>query len=255
MRRSAFQQLAQLERGHWWFRGRRALFIPMLRQELAEIRPRRILDLGAGTGGWLGDLFGLGDRLYFTELDHQAAGLAQARNRAQGMRAKVEQIPIQSNSIGVACLFDVLEHVNEDQLALAECWRILEPGGVMVISVPAHPWLYSRNDEVAGHFRRYTRGELKQKIHAAGFNIKRCTFVNSLLFPPIALVVLASKLLQKLWPRAMKDNHTNLSWPMPAWVNSMLFRMFRSELGLLRHGQLPFGHSLFLIAEKPGEEA
>jgi SAM-dependent methyltransferase len=253
MKPKAFTQFAELERDHWWFRGRRALYIPMILQHLEGRKPKRALDLGAGVGGWLESLGAIVQELYFSEIDSNAAQLAQKRGQARGIRASVEHLPLQASSADLLSLFDVLEHIQNDALALSEAHRVLEPGGLLVLSVPAHPWLFSRNDLVAGHVRRYTRSQLMTQVEKAGFRIERCTFVNSLLFPLITLLVLASKALQKLSPGSMDDDHTNLSWPMPRWLNSALFWIFRSELAWLKHAQLPFGHSLFLIGVKDAD--
>ena len=250
MDKFAFDQFARLENAHWWFRGRRAVYMTLLRSALGETKPRRVLDLGAGVGGFPKDLGEIGDRLFFTEYDRSAAQLCSTRFAAQGVRAQAQQLPFAAGSMGLISLFDVLEHITDDERALSEIQRVLEPGGLMVLSVPAHAWLYSRNDEVAGHVRRYSRTALMKRVREGGFRIRRCTYANTLLFPAIATIVLAEKALSSIWPSAIDEKHTNLSLRLPAWADRLLFRVFKSELLLSRKLDLPLGHSLFLVAEK-----
>lgn len=250
MKSAAFEQFTRLEREHWWFRGRRAVYLQLLEDALGGSRPRRILDVGSGVGGFLPELAQLGEQLLFTEFDAQATRIAAGRNAARGLQARAEALPLARNCVDLACLFDVIEHVEDDVQALREARRVLAPGGKLILSVPAHAWLYSRNDEVAGHVRRYSRSELIRKVDASGLQLLRCTSTNSLLFPGIAGVVLASKLAEHTIPGLKRSEHTNLSWKVPRVAHELLYRMFRSELHLSRHWDLPFGHSLLLIAEK-----
>mgnify|MGYP002630075784 CR=1 FL=1 len=250
MKPSAFQQFAELEREHWWFRGRRSVYLELLRGALRSKQVGRVLDVGTGIGGFLESLQELGGPLYFTERDQQAASLASTRSGKHGVRALAEQLPFASESFDLVCMFDVIEHVEEHQQVLQECLRILSPGGLLALSVPAHPWLFSRNDEVAGHVRRYRRADLKREVCKAGFRLRRCTFANVLLFPLIVVAVLSSKALCRVFPAALSPEHTNLSWRLPAWLQRGLHGVFQSELVLSRHMDLPLGHSLLLIAEK-----
>lgn len=247
MRPKAFEQFLALEREHWWFRGRRAVYLELLRGALAERRPRRVLDVGAGVGGFLPELAALGQRVHFTECDRAALGAASARGVAHGVRASAEALPFRNESYDLVCLFDVIEHVVDDARALEEVARVLRPGGLAVLSVPAHPWLFSRNDRVAGHERRYTRAGLRSLISGAELQLVRCTYTNALLFPLIAPVVLGSKLLEPLVP---DSEHTNLSVRLPRALDELCFRAFRAELQVSRRWDLPLGHSLLAIARR-----
>lgn len=250
MQRKAYEQFAVLEETHWWFRGRRAVYLDILADALQPKDVRRVLDLGAGVGGFLADLERMGAPVHFTEFDAESASHAADRSKATGVRARAEDLPFQSESFDLVCMFDVIEHVERDDRVLEECARVLAPGGTIAISVPAHAWLFSRNDQVAGHVRRYGRTQLERRVRDAGFVIRRSTFANVALFPAIAAAVLANRALTSLFPRALDPDHTNLSWQFPSWLNRALYRVFKSELILSRKTDLPLGHSLFLIAEK-----
>lgn len=247
MRSLAYEQFRTLEQDHWWFRGRRAVYLELLREALGDRRPRRVLDVGAGLGGFLPELGELGQALCFTELDPEAARLAVGRGGAGGVRARAEALPFQDESLDLVTLFDVLEHADEDGPALDEVARILRPGGTLLLSVPAHPWLFSRNDEVAGHRRRYSRRGLVELVHGSELRLVRCTFANTLLFPAIASAVLALKAVEPLVP---SSEHTNLSWRLPRVLDELCYQAFRAELHLSRRIDLPVGHSLVAIARR-----
>ncbi|MFT7487120.1 MAG: SAM-dependent methyltransferase [Candidatus Paceibacteria bacterium] len=246
----AYEQFSRLERDHWWFRGRREVYLGVLRAALGDWRPRRILDIGAGVGGFLPELEKLGGELLFTEFDAESAKRARDRGFNRALQASADRLPLADESVDLVCMFDVIEHLERDEQALSEVMRVLRPAGRLVLSVPAHAWLFSRNDEVSGHFRRYSRGELRRKIQGCGLQLDRCTFANSLLFPAIAGVVLARRLGEVCLPKLGHREHTNLSLKMPDALQQLCYRAFSVELKLSRNWDLPLGHSLLAIAEK-----
>lgn len=245
----AFEQLAALERDHWWFRGRRRVYLGLLAHLLGGLRPERALDVGAGVGGFVEGLGGLCEQVI--AFDSEAAGLEACR--ARGARAAVrgsgDTLPFAPASFDLVCLFDVLEHADDDAAVLREVTRVLRPGGLCFLSVPAWPLLFSENDRVAHHRRRYRRGPLARHVRAAGLDVERNTHANALLFGGIAPAVLASKAWEALVPGAR--GHTNLSWKPPAWLNELCFRAFAAELPLARRADLPLGHSIALAARRP----
>ena len=153
-------------------------------------------------------------------------------------------------SFDVVTQFDVLEHLDDDLAALEEARRVLTPGGLLLLSVPAHPILWSSNDEVAGHRRRYRRSQLARRIGESGLHPLRLTYANALLSPPIALWLLGARALRGLGLRSRGESRTNLSWTMPAPVNELLYRAFTSELPISRRLDLPFGHSLVAVLQR-----
>ncbi len=250
MKPTAYEQFTRLEREHWWFRGRRAVYLGLLKEALGDSKPERVLDVGAGVGGFLAELSEIGEQVIYTELDRGAALEATARGFKDGLQATAERLPLADGSVDLVCLFDVLEHLEADECALAEITRVLRPGGKLILSVPAHPWLFSRNDEVSGHVRRYSRAELARKIQGSDLHVSRLTYANSLLFPGILGLVLASRMAEACAPRLRHSEHTNLSWKVPELLQEPLYRTFCAELSVSRKWNLPLGHSLLAIAEK-----
>src|SRR6185503_4599719 len=134
-------------------------------------------------------------------------------------RASAEQLPFAGGTFDLVCLFDVLEHLDDDKKALGEAFRVLRPGGLVVASVPAYGWLYANNDRIAGHRRRYVRRGLRLLAARAKLRVERLTHVNVALFPLIAPCVLALKGLERLRLLGRDPRHTNLSLPMPAFAH------------------------------------
>jgi SAM-dependent methyltransferase len=244
----AFEQLAQLEREHWWFRGRRAVYLGLIAELLGTSRPRRALDLGAGVGGFVEGLRELCDDVVAVDVD--ARGLADCRRRgARPLRAAGSALPFADGSFDLVCLFDVLEHLADDSAALVEVARVLRPGGLCFLSVPAWPLLFAENDRVAQHHRRYRRGALARQCARAGLVVERNTHTNALLFPLIAPLVLAGKVWET-WAPGGSRGRTNLSWSPPEFVNEFCYQAFAAELALSRHVDLPLGHSIALAARR-----
>lgn len=250
----AVDQFQALERDHWWFRGRREVYLGLLRHHLAGARPARVLDLGCGVGGFVEGLQTLADMVVATDLD--ATGLCACRTREPGagriapVQASGERLPFTGESFDLVCLFDVLEHLDDDHAALREIWRTVRPGGRVCVSVPAYPALFANNDRIAQHRRRYTRRSLARVLTGAGFTLERNTHTNVLLFPLILPAVLATKAWESL-AGTREASRTNLSWPLPRGAHELCYRAFAAELPLARHFDLPAGHSIIAIARRP----
>jgi len=275
MERAAFRQFAELADRHWWFVGRRRLYLPLLRHVLerdgvtlprdhakrddgspgdtsasaAGASPLSVLDVGCGVGGFLGPLAQFG-RVTGFELDEPSIDWCREHGFPRTAVAISDRLPVAPASQDLLCLWDVIEHTPDDRAVLAEMLRCLKPGGHLAISVPAYQFLYANNDRVAHHFRRYTRGDLVRKLRAAGFEVRKATYVNCLLGLAIVPTVMLIKLREKLF-RIPFGASTNLDMPTPGPINALLAGLFSGERHVLRHVSSPFGHSIFLVARRP----
>lgn len=246
----AYEQFLQLERDHWWFLGRRRCYFRILEPHLpAGRRDLRIADVGCGVGGMLPELARYG-RPIGIDADARSVQICRERGFPNSFIGGGAELPLASDSHDLVTLFDCLEHLEDDRRALGEIRRVLKPGAIACLSVPAWQFLYSNNDRVAHHCRRYTRGGLVAKARAAGLEIVRATYVNVALFPLILPAVLAMKAKEALFPRP-DDTRTNLSHVPPRWLNGVLAAIFGGEGRVLRRVSAPFGHSLVLIARRP----
>jgi SAM-dependent methyltransferase len=247
VQREAYDQFARLDRDHWWFRGRRAVYLGLLRRALSGSRPARALDLGCGPGGFLPGLEQLCERVFAADSDFESLSAARAEVR---VLLGAQALPFAAASFDLVCCFDVIEHLDDDAGALREVQRVLGPGGLLALSVPAYPWLYSNNDRVAMHRRRYTRGRIADTLRASGFEIVRNTHANVLLSPLIIPLSLVGKAFEATPLTQGASQRTNLSWPLPRFAHAALAAIFASELALTRRFDAPFGHSIAAIARK-----
>jgi SAM-dependent methyltransferase len=175
------ENMAALEYSHWWFRERRHL----IAQAIDGLAPGRALDIGAGAGGNTRVLQGAGWRA--TALEFSEAGVELARARGLDVvQGDAREIPFPDDHFGVVVAYDVLEHINEDDVVVSEIARVLRPGGRALIAVPADPRLWSAHDEAIGHVRRYTRESLIG-LFDDRFQIDEVRSWNVLLRPIVAI--------------------------------------------------------------------
>ncbi|HLF03104.1 MAG TPA: class I SAM-dependent methyltransferase [Anaerolineales bacterium] len=244
MEPSEYENIARLEEKHWWYRGMAAISLSLLTTHVADRRPPlRILDAGCGPGGMLTRLTILGNPI---GIDFHPLALVHAKRRAPVARASVEQLPFASDVFGLVTSFDVLYHraVVDDTAALREFFRVLQPGGAVLIRVPALDSLRGAHDVVVHTQRRYTAADLAAKLRAAGFAVHRLTYANTLLFP---LIYLRRKL-----GSASASAASDVELPSP--ILNRAFELFlHLENFLLSHVpfiSLPIGVSLFALAIK-----
>jgi 2-polyprenyl-3-methyl-5-hydroxy-6-metoxy-1,4-benzoquinol methylase len=238
--RDRLRRLGQLERWHFWFLGRRALVERLLGRRLAQ-PGQRVLDLGCGTGFMLGILSHPGRRLI--GIDLRTEGLAATRRaqpRAWVAQAHAATLPLAADSVHVVLLLDVLEHV-DDRALLLEVARVLRPGGHLLLTVPALPWLWSYRDEAAGHLRRYTRRRLSRVLTATCWQVQEMRYYQCLLLP----VAIATRLLGRGGPGAR-----DLEERPPRLLNALLTSVSMAEAALGDVVAWPWGLSLVALCQK-----
>lgn len=252
MEDAVYQEFLELEADHWWFQGRRAIFVSLLDRFVGRRQDsdRLLMDLGCGVGGMLEPMaeYGLviGTDVTFKGLEHCARRGFPRLVASHGTHG-----PVRDDSLDCITAFDALEHIEQDVAAMTEIYRMLKPGGVFIASGPAYQFLYAQQDRITHHFRRYTLGELKRKAHSVGFETLQGSYINFLLFPGILPAVLALKWLQLLTKPSDEGAGSNVGITIPAWLNASLAGIFSFESRLLRLFSAPAGHSVILVARKP----
>lgn len=237
------------ERDHWWFAARRSIVLAQLESALEPRRTfrretLRILDIGCGAGGMLSFLSNWGE-VAGVDASPEAVAMAAATGVGDVRHGSLPgDIPFDPASFDVITLLDVLEHVDDDVMALEAVRRLLRPHGTLIMTVPAYRLLWSGHDVVNEHRRRYVRGELRHKLQEAGFTVDRLSYFNTLLFPPIALA--------RFLGRLRRGTPTADTGRVPAPLNAMLRSIFGVERHLLGATNLPFGVSLLAVARAPG---
>lgn len=238
--------LFELEAGNFWFRARNALLLAMLARHFGE-GAGRYLELGCGTGFVLSAIEQRFPALELVGSEPLEEGLDLARQRVT--RSRLLQLDARDlperDAFDVAGAYDVIEHIPEDEAVLGQVFRALVPGGLVVLTVPQHPFLWGPGDEYAHHMRRYTRRELIEKLARAGFEPVRTTSFVSVLLP----LMLASRWKQRLAPSAYDPRS---EYRIPRWLNRTFEGLLAIERAVILAGlDLPFGGSLLAIARKP----
>lgn len=239
-----YQQMYNLEKNHWWFRGKRAIISAMLKQTVHKPLASA-LDIGCGSGFNAYLLKPFAEKITGLESSDEAIRQAKVRSpKLHIIKGAWPQAHI-SGTFGIITCFDVLEHIRDDGSAIKRIEQILNPGGYLVITVPALPLLWSDHDVLANHFRRYTARELRKRItQHTSLEVVRVTYFNSILFVPILLFRAVKKLFR------LRSGETDIfDVPLPA--NELLARLFAAERIYLRFLNAPFGVSLLCIARKP----
>jgi len=238
-----YERSFALEGEHWWFRAKRSLVLALLRRH--GWRDGRGLDVGCGTGGMLEALAGRG-----TWVGADAEPLALAFSRKRGLPrlagGSALALPFRGGVFDACLCLDVLYHrgVTSEAAALAECHRVLRPGGLLVITDSAFAWLRSAHDAAVHGQRRYTRRELADLVRVAGFTPLLVSYTYCLVFPAVAVFRLARR-----WRGAASSGGSDV-FPLPSALTGLLLGVQTAERALLRLTSLPFGSSVLCVARK-----
>jgi SAM-dependent methyltransferase len=246
---ASYDTLSDIEDDHFWFTTRNEM-IAWLVQRFAW-QAGRALEIGCGTGYVL---FALRRALPVARLsgsELHRLGLVHARRR-HGEAIELFQMDARhsglSDALDLIGAFDVLEHIAEDQSVLVEIYRMLKPGGILIATVPQHPWLWSTSDVVAHHQRRYRIGELAGKARNAGFTIRYQSSFAAVTLP----LMMASRLRSRLSNRGDPNDGLDVETKVPPGLNAALRFCLRAEHMFRRFGlPLPLGGSQVIVASKP----
>ncbi len=227
--------LAAADGAHWWFRSKAAFVAWALRRW----RPPAgwLVDLGAGSGGVTALLGWPAERTLIVDGSGQLVAEAKRRYSFDVVQANVACLPFPSASAAVVCLLDVIEHLEEPRVALADARRAIAPAGLLIVNVPGHPRLWSASDDVLGHRRRYTASSLRAEVEGAGFDVLFLSHVFSWLVLP-------------LWAtrrRRVANPRLGLDMKSPVMDRAALF-LTRLEQVLISRVSLRTGTSILCIA-------
>ena len=239
MERVIYDRMAELDELHWWYRARRDVLESLIRKSVKLPPNARILEVGCGTGHNLKMLerFGTADGI---EIDAEARAIAEKRlGRAVASAALPELRGIERGAYDLVAALDVVEHVEDDRSAIAALGSCLKPGGKLLLTVPAHQWMWSAHDELNHHKRRYSKRGLARVIEQSPLRLHEIGYFNSVLFPLAVVSRLASKALGR------GGGEENLP-PRP--LNYLFERAFAAERRLIGTVPLPPGLSLFALA-------
>lgn len=245
-----FARLAQLEASNFWFRARNRIIMGAFRKHLrAPARPK-VLEVGCGTGFVLSALHAE-KRFELVGAEQHIGGLMFAKRRlpeVEFVQLNARQLPYRSEFHAIGA-FDVLEHIEEDEEVMASVHSALLPGGLFIVTIPQHRWLWSPADDHARHKRRYSRAELTAKLQRNGFSIRSHTSFVFTLLPLMYLSRALRRLNARQQGQAMGGDYDELALPRIVDA-SMGALMAVDELLIVAGISLPVGGSLLMVAER-----
>lgn len=240
-------RLAAYEDWYWWHRARRRIIDHLLARTLRG-NDLRILDVGAGTGATSKALERYGRVL---AVDMSAEAVATARRRGLDVaRMDATRLAVPDATFDLVVVLDVIEHLEDDAAAVLELRRVLKPGGVLLVTVPAYKWLWSSHDVANHHWRRYRRRELRGVLRTADLNVEVCSYVMMSMLIPAA----AYRLLERLPGRQVAEEEAHVRFtPVPPLLNWALSHAAAWGGRLAGRVWLPFGLSIAAVARRPLE--
>jgi SAM-dependent methyltransferase len=244
MQPELYQLHERLEDTYWWFVAKNNILLHLI-ERIAK-PGARVADIGCGTGGLLAQLATKYDAIG-VEMDATARD-ACARRGLRVLEGHLpDAIPLPDASFDLVVSSEVVEHVEDDRGAVARLASLLAPGGTLVITVPAHQWMWSEHDVANHHFRRYTRAQVRGLIEGTGLEVSLLTYQMVALFPLMAAARFAAKMRGGGNVAAGAEIK-----PLPRAVNGVLRRVFEAEKWVTPRVPSPIGGSVLCVARRSG---
>jgi SAM-dependent methyltransferase len=242
---SEYRTIYAVEDRHWWYVGMRRITLALLDEVYGRRDDLRILDAGSGTGAAMRYLSRFG-QVTGVDISPLALGFCHERGLQRLSQATVTALPFAAERFDLVTSFDVLYHraVGDYRAALREFYRVLRPGGRVLLRLPVYDWLRGRHDAVIHTERRFTISELSYPLCESGFAVERLSYANTLLFP----LALGKRLLEPYLPPG-EPGRSDVA-PNPPWLNGALSAVLGAESAWLRRRDLPFGLTVVALAKK-----
>ena len=252
MRSDLYRDLYEKEGDYWWHVCKRETVLSLLRSAKPRNSPEVEcigMDIGCGTG-YTANVLESQWRMIGIDLSPESLLLCQRRGLVRLCRVDIScfSLPFKTASIDLVLALDVIEHIDDDIHALAECKRILREGGLLIVTVPAFTFLWSAWDEALGHRRRYTISGLIAAANKSGLSVRKISYFFLCILP----AVIAVRQLKRIFKRQSGSYSTDFI-PVPLWLNKILIQVGRLERWFIARldTSLPFGLSIISVLEKP----
>lgn len=247
--KGSFEKLFKCETTSFWYKVRNQIICQTIKRYLPL--PADIIEVGCGTGFVASAVRNLGYTVDCADLYFDGLSFCQTRNAGRSFFQLNLDDKVFIEEYDAVCAFDVIEHIENDGVALNNMYYLLKEGGYAFITVPACPSLWSTGDVIAEHKRRYTHNELREKVEQLGFQVRRMTYFMTLLFPVYFIIRKCSdnSSVTDYTSEAVRDKWFSQFNPNPI-LNALLYIIFRIEPLILRYINLPFGSSLLCVARK-----
>jgi len=245
MERSFYKNYFKIEKEHWLMVGRRMIVSDTLSTYIIKKhKDTKILDFGCGSGLFVEELGQVGYDAHGIDISSEAIKFGQLRGIRNLGVIEAHKIDFPDNTFDVVMTLDVLEHLEDEEWALKEMERVLKPGGIVIAMVPAYMFLWGIQDEVAHHYRRYTKAGLLRVINnTTSFETVRSSYFNTFLFLPITAVRFLTKILR------VKSRESDFDINNP-FLNKLFYSIFNFERKILQKINFPFGVSVLSILKK-----
>ena len=253
---TGFDVLLQMQREHFWYRGRHELLLKVLKKEtLRNFRKTdglRAIDMGGGCGGWLEYLHthdaGLFQELALADSSIRALSLAEPVVGSFAARYQIDLLDlVWSEDWDVVFLLDVLEHIPEHRRALEQVRKSMRPGGLLFVTTPALKQFWTYNDDLAHHQRRYCKQDFRELADAVGLELLRTDYFMFLLSPALVLSRMFSRPPASATAEQLRE-HLARTHRIPARpVNAMLARAFSIEALMVNRVAFPWGTSILAV--------
>jgi len=246
MNTAEFDRMFEVEETHWWYRGRRALVRAAIDRFAESGKKLKTLDLACATG--MSFRF-LADRCDVRGIDisEETIRLCARRGIDRIVRGDALALPFAGGSFELVLALDAFEHFEDDVQAMSEVYRVLSPGGLLIVTVPAFMSLWSPHDEAYHHYRRYRRAQLRGRLESVGFINRRMSYSSMVAFVPVLLM----RRLRSLFANAAQEASSDFSVPMPRPFEWLADLVTRAEVAVEKRFDLPFGVSLYGVLHKP----
>lgn len=242
MKLELYDTYRKVEASHWWFVVRRGIISDLISEYKINFKSK-ILDVGCNYGYFVGELQKQGFRESFgTDISKEAIDYGKKEMINNLSISFADKLIFPDNNFDLTMALDVIEHIENDQIAIKEIARVTKQGGHFFVMVPAYMFLWSLQDDVAKHYRRYSKKTLAESMENSGFEIIRMTYFNSFLFLPIVLI-------RKI-ERFTKTNRSSDFDLNNRFTNIILKIIFGLERPLLKLINFPFGVSILMVAKK-----
>jgi SAM-dependent methyltransferase len=252
MRHDLYYDLYTKEQDYWWHVGKRAIVYGLLDRfgRRKKVAGRLALDVGCGTGLNLDHLAKLATPVG-TDYYEEALQFCRERGHTMLCKADAVELPFADGYFDIITALDVVEHLDDDVAALAELCRVLRPGGIALVSVPAYPVLWTYWDDILGHRRRYTTRTLRAAAEEAGLEVLKVSYSNMLtLFPATGVRIVKAIFHRSAETRRQPKVPESDFIPLPGWLNKGLVAYYHLEAQALRRSNLPFGLSVVCVARR-----
>lgn len=238
---SEYKNIFENEETHFFYTANHTIILALLEKFSPKKRVLKILDAGCGTGLLAKKLEKYGN-VIGVDISPEALKFAKKRG-TKAVLGSVDKLPFKDNSFDVVTSMDVIYHKQvDDNKALLEFYRVLKPGGILILRVPANKWLRTNHDKHVHTRERYSRSELKNKLEKAGLIIRKLTYINLSLLP----LAIISQLKESIFPKEVSSGVNKI----PASINSQLNNILISEEKLSTYFNLPFGLGLIAVCQK-----